>query len=165
MINKYKDLEEEDLQKIPDGDPNRGMELFDNNCSGCHMRDPTSMNEPDGPSLRNFIGKQVAKSDKNYDYSSNMRKKTFVWDRLNLFIFLYCPVKMVPGTRMKVWGMQDQQDRADLIEYLFSQDYFLSKQILEVESQKSKQEVESRQSMRRRRKKSKDEDINFKDYL
>jgi cytochrome c len=47
-----------------------------------------------------------------------MKRSGIVWDARTLDRFLTNPLRAVPGTTMGYAGIDDAQERADLIEYL-----------------------------------------------
>jgi len=54
----------------------------------------------------------------NFPYSNSMKKSGILWSDKHLFVYLKAPAKYVPGTRMAFAGLNDAQERADLIAYL-----------------------------------------------
>ncbi|GGX32879.1 hypothetical protein GCM10010946_07700 [Undibacterium squillarum] len=65
------------------------------------------------------MGRQSG-SASGYSYSSAMKNSKIVWDEKTLSAFLKNPDGVVPGTRMRLWGYNDDQQIRDLIAYLKS---------------------------------------------
>ena len=53
-----------------------------------------------------------------FPYSNAMKKSGITWSEKHLFVYLKAPAKYVPGTRMAFAGINDAQERANLIAYL-----------------------------------------------
>lgn len=85
-------------------------------CTQCHALEAGKNNV--GPSLFNIIGSAIASSD-GYAYSSAMKEKSSgKWDVESLNHFLYDPKKFIAGTKMTFLGLENDQDRIDVIAYL-----------------------------------------------
>jgi cytochrome c len=84
-------------------------------CAGCHslQKGVTVF----GPSLYAVYGRKAG-SLPGYDYSPALSAYGQTWDDATLNAFLASPGKAVPGTRMGFWGLNDAQDRRDLIAWL-----------------------------------------------
>ena len=87
-------------------------------CINCHQIGP-SARHGFGPSLTGVMGRQSG-SASGYSYSSAMKNSKIVWDEKTLSAFLKNPDGVVPGTRMRLWGYNDDQQIRDLIAYLKS---------------------------------------------
>lgn len=87
-------------------------------CINCHQIGP-SARHGFGPSLTGVIGRQAG-SASGYSYSAAMKNSKIVWDEKTLSAFLKNPDGVVPGTRMRLWGYNDDQQIRDLITYLKS---------------------------------------------
>jgi cytochrome c len=102
-----------------DGDAARGERVFQR-CYACHSIDPNEKAKLQGPSLAAIMGRPAA-AMADFDYSDAMREKGaagLVWDAATLDLYIAHPDSVVPGTRMNVPPLRDEQDRADLIAYL-----------------------------------------------
>lgn len=100
------------------GDADRGETLF-RQCSGCHQVGPEADNRI-GPHLNRVFGRKAA-SLEEFRYSKAFLRagtKGLEWHLDTLDAFVANPKAMVPGTRMSFRGLEDPQDRADLLAYL-----------------------------------------------
>lgn len=84
-------------------------------CSGCH--EASGGIRPLGPSLRDVLGRPIG-SDSEYDYSMALDNKGGTWTEENLDAFLKDPYAFAPGTKMKLRGIADPEERATIIEFL-----------------------------------------------
>jgi cytochrome c len=87
-------------------------------CSSCHQVGPRA-HAGFGPQLTGVIGRAAA-STRDYRYSEAMQKSGIIWSEAKLAAFLRNPDGVVPGTRMRFWGLSDEQKIADLLAYLKS---------------------------------------------
>jgi cytochrome c len=102
-----------------EGNAARGEQIFQR-CYACHSIIPGETASLQGPSLFQIVGRPAA-AIVGFDYSEAMRKKAaagLVWDAATLDRYITDPESVVPGTRMSVPPMRDEQERADLIAYL-----------------------------------------------
>lgn len=99
------------------GDVAAGKAAF-NKCASCHQVGPTARTGF-GPQLTAIIGRPAAAA-KDYTYSDAMKKSGIVWSEKTLTAFLKSPSDTVPGTKMRFWGISDEQQIADLLAYLRS---------------------------------------------
>lgn len=101
-----------------DGDLERGRKLY-LQCRACHS---LKENEPHkiGPNLFKIIG-STAGSMKGYNYSDALSKSEIVWTIENLDLWLEKPYEIIPGNKMVFSGMSKQEDRNDLIAYVYDQ--------------------------------------------
>lgn len=99
-------------QAAESGDPERGRLVY-GRCMACHSiaRDAV------GPRHAGLFGRPAG-SVPGYDYSPAMRASGIVWDAKTLDAFVKNPRQVVPGTKMPFAGIEDDQERADLIAYL-----------------------------------------------
>jgi cytochrome c len=94
----------------------RGDKLF-RKCRACHTLTPGDQSKA-GPTLFGLFGRRAG-SVSGYSYSAALRDSGIVWtpetvDRL----FAQGPEAVAPGSKMPLQKMPDDQDRADLIEFL-----------------------------------------------
>ncbi len=101
-----------------DGDLERGRKLY-LQCRACHS---LKENEPHkiGPNLFKIIG-STAGSMKGYNYSDALSKSEIVWTIENLDLWLEKPYEIIPSNKMVFSGMRKQEDRNDLIAYVYDQ--------------------------------------------
>lgn len=99
------------------GDPQAGQAAF-KLCSSCHQVGPYAR-AGYGPQLTGVVGRRAG-STTDYHYSEAMQKSGIVWTEDKLAAFLRAPHDVVPGTKMRFWGMSDEQKIADLLAYLRS---------------------------------------------
>jgi len=97
------------------GNPQAGQVVF-KLCASCHQVGPRARGGF-GPQLTGVIGRKAA-STGDYHYSEAMRKSGIVWSEERLAAFIRDPDRVVPGTRMRFWGISDAQKIADLLAYL-----------------------------------------------
>jgi cytochrome c len=86
-------------------------------CQSCH-----SFGEEDkvGPHLEKVVGR-TAGTVPGYEFSEAMRKSGIVWTEEKLREFLRSPADLVPGTKMALSPLTEQQAR-DVVEFIKSQD-------------------------------------------
>jgi cytochrome c len=97
------------------GDPQKGHRLFAQ-CGSCHTIEadgPTKV----GPNLHGVLGRKAG-SLAGFDYSAALRTSGIVWDEAKLDQFIHQPAAFVSGTKMAFPGIQDAQQRADIIAYI-----------------------------------------------
>lgn len=98
------------------GDAERGRQLFETRCIGCHSIDSNRI----GPALRGVLGRRSG-GVADFDYSNAVRNAQLVWDPQNLDRWLSGPEAFLPGQRMG-YMVASADDRADLIAYLTTLD-------------------------------------------
>lgn len=86
-------------------------------CLTCHSFDTQ---HKIGPHLRKVIGR-TAGTAPGYEYSEAIRSSKIVWTEETLEQYLKSPVDMVPGTKMALAPLTDQQTN-DIVEFIKSQD-------------------------------------------
>ena len=85
-----------------------------NKCKACHGFEKNKL----GPHLKGIIGRPIA-SVEGYRYSKAMLEfKGFIWDEVNMGIWLQNPRKMIPKTKMIFSGIKKEKELDELIEYL-----------------------------------------------
>lgn len=102
------------------GDAVKGKKIF-GQCAACHAVGPGAANKF-GPPLNGIFERDAASVD-SYDYSTNLSAfatETAVWTHETMDAFLEAPMSYVQGTKMAFMGVQDAQDRQDIIAYLAS---------------------------------------------
>ena len=103
---------------IIDGDLERGRKLY-LQCRACHS---LKENEPHkiGPNLFKIIGSKAG-SRKGYNYSDAFLKSEIVWTIENLDLWLEKPYEIIPSNKMVFSGIRKEEDRNDLIAYVYAQ--------------------------------------------
>jgi cytochrome c len=94
------------------GDATRGEQLYAR-CAACHALAYDRV----GPRHCDLLGRRAG-SVPGFEYSPAMKRSTLIWTRENLSRFLANPPGVVAGTTMTYAGVENAQDRADLIAYL-----------------------------------------------
>jgi cytochrome c len=95
-----------------------GQRLFASRCASCHSVGP-SARAGFGPQLNALHGRRAG-STPDFRYSPEMIKSGIVWNDKTLRAFLDSPSDLVPGTKMRFWGMSDAKQVGDLLAYLRS---------------------------------------------
>lgn len=99
------------------GDPQRGAQQF-RQCAACHSVAPGE--HLTGPSLAEVFGSRAG-ANKNFGrYSPALRESDIVWTEEALDKWLQDPTSLVPGTSMRIRGIDDHDVRHDIIAYLRS---------------------------------------------
>jgi cytochrome c len=97
-------------------DPATGEATVKKLCSACH-----TFNEGGkagvGPNLYGVVGGPHGHME-GFSYSAGMKAKTGPWTFDELNEWLHKPSAYVPGTRMAFAGISNDQQRADVIDYL-----------------------------------------------
>ena len=97
------------------GDPQAGARSFVV-CSACHTLQQGGA-ALIGPNLWSVVGRPVAGVE-GFDYSPDLKAVGGAWTPERLDQFLTSPMTFVPGTRMGFVGIEDPQERANVIAYL-----------------------------------------------
>lgn len=74
-----------------------------------------------GPNLNAIVGKPIGKHAAGYAYSPDLSGHGGNWDFANLDAWLTSPKKFAAGTKMSFNGIENAQDRANVIVYLNAQ--------------------------------------------
>ncbi|MEE4124582.1 c-type cytochrome [Pseudomonas viridiflava] len=98
------------------GDAEAGKAVFTRLCSGCHKIGPGARSAF-GPPLNGIIGSKAGQHP-DYVYTDAMKNSGITWTREQLTTYIKDPGEVVPGTRMKLWWMGNDQRMEDLLEYL-----------------------------------------------
>lgn len=87
-------------------------------CTACHT---LGENEPNlaGPRLYKFCERKIGKVE-GFSYSPAMTNEDRFWTAELLSEFLEKPRTVMPGTRMMVPSIRKQEDRDDIVAYLFA---------------------------------------------
>ena len=100
------------------GDVVAGKAAF-RKCASCHQVGPSARGGF-GPSLTGVIGRKAGATT-DYKYSAAMQNANLVWTEPTLTAFLKAPSDVVPGNKMRFWGIGNAQQVADLLAYLRTQ--------------------------------------------
>jgi cytochrome c len=85
-------------------------------CQACHTAHVGGPNKV-GPNLGGVLNRPAAQAG-GYVYSAALMDSGIVWNAATLDRWLTSPAKLVPGTTMVFAGINDPQQRANLIAYL-----------------------------------------------
>jgi cytochrome c len=85
-------------------------------CASCHQIGP-SARAGFGPQLNGIVGRPAA-TTKDYRYSTAMQNSRIVWTEDKLRAFMKSPGDVVPGTKMRFWGISNAQDLDNLLAYM-----------------------------------------------
>jgi cytochrome c len=96
------------------GDPKEGEKVF-RKCQSCHSLDPGETRI--GPSLAGVFGRKSGVLP-GFEYSGAMKSANITWNAESLEKFLADTQGFVPGNRMPFGGLQQKQERDDVIAYL-----------------------------------------------
>jgi cytochrome c len=97
------------------GDIEAGKAAFAR-CASCHQVGPSARGAF-GPQLNAIFGRKAAATS-DYRYSPAMQNSGIVWSEKTLGAFLRAPGAVVPGTKMRFWGISNEKQIADLLAYL-----------------------------------------------
>jgi cytochrome c len=89
-----------------------GREIYER-CGACHSLERDRV----GPRHCGLFGRRAG-SVPGFAYSEAMRNSGIVWNRQTLNAFLADPLGTVPGTFMTYAGIQDREERAQLLAFL-----------------------------------------------
>ena len=92
----------------------RGKDLFERRCSGCHARDI----DKEGPRLGGVYRRKSA-SLPDFEYSEALKMKAVRWDESSLDAWLTDPDAMAPGTDM-AFRLRNADERRAVIAFLKS---------------------------------------------
>jgi cytochrome c len=92
---------------------------FSTACSACH-RIADGFSHRMGPDLRGLLDRQVASADNYTVYTPALKQLGGQWNKQRLNDFLRDPQGMVPGTSMVFPGIDDDQQRAELVDYVMA---------------------------------------------
>lgn len=95
-----------------------GQTVFNRNCGACHTANQGGRNGV-GPNLYGIVGAPHGHAE-GFNYSAAIKGKQGPWNYEELNAWLAKPSAYAPGTRMAYAGLNNTQQRADLIAYLRS---------------------------------------------
>ncbi len=85
-------------------------------CASCHQIG-RSARGTFGPQLNGIIGRPAG-STRDFKYSAAMMNARIVWSEASLRAFLKSPDDVVPGNKMRFWGIGNDKQIDDLLAYL-----------------------------------------------
>jgi cytochrome c len=94
------------------GDAQRGKELFEKRCGGCHSLDK----DKEGPRLGNVFGRKAG-TIANFKYSDSLKSAQIVWNEASLDRWLVNTDSVVPENDMD-FHVPRADERADIIQFL-----------------------------------------------
>lgn len=98
------------------GDIDDGRREFNRSCQQCHSLKRGEVIQ--GPSLAGVFGRRAG-SLEEFNYSNAMKESKIIWTQESLNDYLASPLTaMGSGIDMMTHGVRDDDDRADLIEFL-----------------------------------------------
>lgn len=97
------------------GDPVAGRAAFAK-CASCHQVG-LSARGGFGPQLYQVIGRRAG-STSDYKYSPAMANAGFTWTEDKLRAFMKAPGEVVPGNKMRFWGIGSDRQIDDILAYL-----------------------------------------------
>lgn len=92
---------------------------FSTACSACH-RIADGFSHRMGPDLRGLLDRNVASADNYTVYTPALKQLGGEWNKQRLNDFLRDPQGMVPGTSMAFPGIDDDRQRAELVDYVMA---------------------------------------------
>ncbi len=104
---------------LPAGDAKAGKASF-RICVSCHQTGPAARARF-GPPLYQVLGRKAG-SVPDFAYSSAMKNAGFVWTDEKLLAFMRAPGEVVPGNKMRFYGISNEQQLANILAYLRQQD-------------------------------------------
>ena len=96
-------------------DVEAGKRVFQK-CASCHKVGPNARSGF-GPQLNGIVGRRAG-SAPDYAYSKAMKNSGVVWTEENLAAFVRDTDDVVPGNKMRFWGISNEKQIADLLAYL-----------------------------------------------
>jgi cytochrome c len=97
------------------GDPETGKRFYIF-CQACHTINAGGINKV-GPNLHGIMGSTAAQAE-GFIYSDALAAADITWDEATIDRWITRPSATVPGTTMVFAGINDPQQRLDLIAYL-----------------------------------------------
>lgn len=85
-------------------------------CASCHQVGANAR-AGFGPQLNGVFGRRAGAAP-DFAYSDAMKASGIVWDERTLAAFVRDPGKLVPGTKMRFWGLGDENEIKALQAYL-----------------------------------------------
>jgi cytochrome c len=100
------------LEVAAGGNAERGKQLFEKRCGGCHSME----RDKEGPRLANVYGRKAG-SVSTFRYSEAFKAANFVWDENSLDKWLAETESVIPDNDMS-FHVPNSDERADIIQFL-----------------------------------------------
>ena len=100
---------------LAQGNPDSGKKAF-LKCVMCHSAQPNV--HKTGPSLANIWGKKAGAIEGFSRYSDAVKNSGVVWNDETLDTWLRDPRSLIPGTLMKIRGIDSRTERQNIVAYL-----------------------------------------------
>ena len=94
------------------GDAERGKDLFERRCTGCHSLDQ----DKEGPHLRGVYGRKAG-TVPTFTYSDAVKSAQITWSDQTLEKWLTDTESLIPGNDM-TFRVPNPEERADIIQFL-----------------------------------------------
>jgi cytochrome c len=85
-------------------------------CASCHQVG-VNARSGFGPQLNGLFGRRAG-STPDFAYSEAMQASGIIWEERSFSAFMHDPAKLVPGTKMRFWGIADENEIKALQAYL-----------------------------------------------
>jgi cytochrome c len=105
--------------RLAKADPAKGEMVF-KKCTSCHTANQGGANGI-GPNLYHIVGEAIGQGAGGFAFSDAIKSVKGSWDFDKLDKWLTSPKAMAPGTKMTFAGLDDAQDRANVIAWLNAQ--------------------------------------------
>jgi cytochrome c len=105
--------------RLAKADPAKGEQVF-KKCTSCHTATQGGPNGI-GPNLYHVVGEAIGQGVGGFAFSDAIKGIGGSWDFEKLDKWLTSPKAMANGTKMTFAGLDDPQDRANVIAYLNTQ--------------------------------------------
>ena len=102
--------------RLASADPDAGAKVFDAACIACHTVDEGGGTRH-GPNLWGVLGREKA-SIEDFKYSQAFQRLVGTWTLAEFNAYIAEPMDYVPGSAMRIAGVNDPAERADLIAFL-----------------------------------------------
>ena len=97
-------------------DIQKGEASFNNKCLTCHAIGVSAGNKI-GPPLNGLDGRKAGTTT-NFNYSAAMKNSDIVWNEVTFREFIADPKAKIPGTKMLVTSIKNDQEISDLWAYV-----------------------------------------------
>lgn len=127
---------------IANSDLNKGKKLY-LRCRSCHTLGENEANRQ-GPNLWGLFDREAGTLE-GFKYSTALQNADFTWSPDKLNEWLMAPNKFLPGNRMSFVGLPKEEDRVNLISYLWNETgaaNILDEQAPEIDAEETEDEAE-----------------------